>query len=1475
MKFLINKSKIPSILRRIFICFVSISFIFNDLALPLAHAQNIFSLPAPGTVISLTAGYTPALVKGMTFYPNNPLQFDFIIEQGQDKLEGQAFNDEALKMIKYFLASLTVPEKDMWVNLSPNEKNRIIANGFGQTEMGRDLLAQDYMLKQLTSSLMNPEDKLGAAFWEKVYAQAKAKFGTTDIPVDTFNKIWIVPDKAVVYEKGVSAFVVGRHLKVMLEEDYKSLQQSGINQSDKKVESTVAAQIIKEILLPEIEREVNEGKTFANLRQIYNAMILSTWFKKALKESLLAQVYVDQNKVKGIDLEDKDVKEKIYNQYLEAFKKGVYDNIKEEYDPETQSVIQKKYITGGAVGVDPAMQVTKKDFAMLSLEEKQGLPNQAKTVTIILNEMGPQADSAMVAEGSKGITRRAFFGKGAAAAAGLLAAGTVGLKPATANAFGRDFKFPQTSIRNDPHKIASISEIISPLRESLTEAINYQGEDESNVIEEFGDNTEAFREALKLIDQTITSPILSDINQKLDQVKLDPKDPRVDSVLRTLSEIPGLYYMNDFDLAKPVVVFIHGKNGWPADFNNILAAMGGAHRFNVVYYVYPINLPLEEISNQYSEAVSRYRKQFMTSEYQYGDRIAIVSNSFGALLDYYSVLYSQENNVFQGALDIQLAPLLGGVPQSIWANIPSAENFMDQSKFSVKAVMPGGKYQNELIQNLDKIKNGFRKRVILSVQGDEFVPETRIPFITEGIIDAREKFIEGSTFFSFQPYKNQSFHGQTLTHPEVIRTVTKEVYEFFGLPLDESIASADRAMMGEVQEIAIEMPRIPQRVSKDAELTLNQLTQRVNELNAVLPKYFSVRVADDNQLLVTYFGENEETALFKGVVRFTFDAEKNEIYVARRRWVEDDSLVFRKVLIQDYGYKKKIRVATLELDQVDNPKYIEELVSGLVESPVLIRESKYRLPTNISLKYRMKQDQIYARLEEMDLDALKERGELFEDVFIRVTNYVTFLIERSNIDQDLGRPAEFSNVFSFTFRKDENGFPAFYIIRADNGSNRPIVLKVFFNPRGMIGVKKQEFGQIPETAQKELLEKLYERAPELRGQIERGQNDPAMLNAEAIAEKVKEFNEYLNEVKDIVMEKGNLRRLDEFLNELVYLENLEDLAEPVEKILQEVDEILLNYRKKWGVSGKDYEQWSAHERLAYATLDSNEAKGNNDIFYTTIENLGKLNGKAAAIALAKIGAHNRRSTLDSADVKAISLLWPKVLKYFVSIMDDESRKDEAYDIAGGILSSLVMQHPSYQEDLRRWLLVASAELRLSPEEFNQIMQKVFKVRTDVSVSRLPNFLLLQEKQLLRVLIDNNLNQGNSDDPLTEFDLYRGSKRADEFLRQNRDKLITGEGERLIAENLKYLMDQVGFKPGDEAMTAADPVGGIDFNPALLDLQIKRDSNGVPLPLPQQSIGSMKIEGFLPIIINVQPVTNLPQLLGLTNEEELQQLSSAK
>ena len=318
-------------------------------------------MPKPGVIVRLSPDFKPAHLLGMTIHPENALQFDFLIHRGDTPLSEDQKKEEYNKLVKYFLASLTIPDEDQWVNLSPYEKNRIVQDNFGKTEMGRDLLAQDYILKQITSSLIYPEDDLGKKFWDKVYERAWKEYGTTNVPVNTFNKVWIIPDEAVVYESGNTAYVLRNHLKVMLEQDYVSMEKHSVGAGPRACPNcewqpqgvaptktnNIASQIVKEIILPELEKEVNEGQNFANLRQIYSGMILATWYKKALKESLLGQVYADKAKVKGVNQEDVKTNQAIYQQYLKAFKKGVFNYIKEDIDKYSNENIPRKYFSGG------------------------------------------------------------------------------------------------------------------------------------------------------------------------------------------------------------------------------------------------------------------------------------------------------------------------------------------------------------------------------------------------------------------------------------------------------------------------------------------------------------------------------------------------------------------------------------------------------------------------------------------------------------------------------------------------------------------------------------------------------------------------------------------------------------------------------------------------------------------------------------------------------------------------------------------------------------------------------------------------------------------------------------------------------------------------------------------------------------------------------------------------------------------------
>ena len=72
------------------------------------------------------------------------------------------------------------------------------------------------------------EKQLGKEFWNRVYRKVQEQHGNVQIPVNTFNKVWIMADKAEVFEQGQTAFVVTCHLKVMLEEDYLAMTRNTV-----------------------------------------------------------------------------------------------------------------------------------------------------------------------------------------------------------------------------------------------------------------------------------------------------------------------------------------------------------------------------------------------------------------------------------------------------------------------------------------------------------------------------------------------------------------------------------------------------------------------------------------------------------------------------------------------------------------------------------------------------------------------------------------------------------------------------------------------------------------------------------------------------------------------------------------------------------------------------------------------------------------------------------------------------------------------------------------------------------------------------------------------------------------------------------------------------------------------------------------------------------------------------------------------
>jgi len=316
-----------------------------------SYAQILSYMPAPNQLITSGQNYDLPYLVGMRFDTDNPLEFTFVLNRGSLERDGMRIRREVDKNARYFLAALSLPAKDLWVNLSPYESGRIISSTLSLTDLGKDMLGEDYVLKQLASSLTYPESEVGKKYWDTVYKKMFAKLRTTKLTADSFSKIWIVPGEMRLSESSHQIVIEKARLKVMMEKDYlasrKHAAVSNLSGAQQEV-ADLSEQAMRETILPLIEKEVNEGKHFAQLRQLYRAVILANWFKNKLKNSMLGSHYFDQGKIRGSESADRTIKEKIYNEYVKAFNSGVYDYVRTEKDPVfALRRIKRRYFSGG------------------------------------------------------------------------------------------------------------------------------------------------------------------------------------------------------------------------------------------------------------------------------------------------------------------------------------------------------------------------------------------------------------------------------------------------------------------------------------------------------------------------------------------------------------------------------------------------------------------------------------------------------------------------------------------------------------------------------------------------------------------------------------------------------------------------------------------------------------------------------------------------------------------------------------------------------------------------------------------------------------------------------------------------------------------------------------------------------------------------------------------------------------------------
>jgi len=283
---------------------------------------------------------------------------------------GQGVDPDSLSRLSWnsLCIWLALPNSAFWVNLNPDEPDRIIDSELGKTDVGRILLEADFQMKKDLARFTHPENSLlGRQFWDKIYEHVMDGAFAPDnkwISIPVTFRVWIVPGKVVVCSTEEKIYVVNAELDVKLESEYfehiarGSSFNSSADAKDISDSQRYAEGILKEMILPEIIKEVNTGVQYQQLRQIFYSRVIAEWYKTKHRSGIQAfGKVVGQGDIDPWRSSSDWNPLEIFESYKQSLIKGEYSLKQESETVNGQFIIKtvREYFLGGVDFIEVPM----------------------------------------------------------------------------------------------------------------------------------------------------------------------------------------------------------------------------------------------------------------------------------------------------------------------------------------------------------------------------------------------------------------------------------------------------------------------------------------------------------------------------------------------------------------------------------------------------------------------------------------------------------------------------------------------------------------------------------------------------------------------------------------------------------------------------------------------------------------------------------------------------------------------------------------------------------------------------------------------------------------------------------------------------------------------------------------------------------------------------------------------------------------
>ncbi len=290
--------------------------------------------------------------------------------------------------IKAFFTGLVFPNSAFWVNLHPQQKDRVIEYDLAKTDVGRIMLQADLDMKKDYARFENGcVYPVGAEYIRKINQKENDLLNDlkSKYPDDT-NKIdqiqlrhaighWIGPDTIKVRMDKNQVFIDSLSLNITRNptdqnadfqiydpntapgfEFLDILFVPGPLKEDLKTADIeylrYAAEQEDLMITPLVLKEVNTAPKYSDLRRVYASLALAQWYKEKYRGTKgLFSDKIDSRDLKGLEADNSWRSDDLYKEYLKSYYEGEYVceiNLTKTYEGETYTY-PSAYHVGGVV----------------------------------------------------------------------------------------------------------------------------------------------------------------------------------------------------------------------------------------------------------------------------------------------------------------------------------------------------------------------------------------------------------------------------------------------------------------------------------------------------------------------------------------------------------------------------------------------------------------------------------------------------------------------------------------------------------------------------------------------------------------------------------------------------------------------------------------------------------------------------------------------------------------------------------------------------------------------------------------------------------------------------------------------------------------------------------------------------------------------------------------------------------------------